>query len=163
MSTEHTLNKTAVQATLHCLLGCSIGEVTGMVLTTAFGWGNAVNITVSVGLAFAFGYALSMLPILKYGLSLSKAIKVALAADTASIATMEIADNAFLLAVPGALNATLSNKLFWISLAASLVVAFLVALPVNRWLIKRGKGHSVSHEYHNNGQHQGHDHHIHTE
>ena len=132
-----------------------------MVLTTAFGWGNAANVAVSIGLAFVFGYALSMLPILKYGLSLSKAIKVALAADTASIATMEIADNAFLLAVPGAINATLSSKLFWISLAVSIVVAFLVAFPVNRWLIKRGKGHAVAHEYHNHGQHQGHEHHMH--
>lgn len=152
------LNKTAVRATVHCLVGCSIGEVVGMVLTTALGWGNAANIIVSIVLAFGFGYGLSILPIIKYGLSMRQAMRVALASDTASITTMELSDNAFMLAVPGAINATLDTKLFWISLVVSLVVAFWVAFPVNRWLIKRGKGHAVAHQYH---QHENHDHHAH--
>ncbi|MCA9327985.1 DUF4396 domain-containing protein [Candidatus Saccharibacteria bacterium] len=146
------LNATALRATLHCLLGCSIGEILGMVLGSALGWHGAVTVVASILLAFVFGYALSIIPILAHGLTLSAAMKVAFAADTASIATMEITDNAFMLAVPGAINAGLTTVLFWVSLGLSLVVAFAVAFPVNRWLIARGKGHAVAHKYH------GHDH-----
>jgi hypothetical protein len=142
-----SLNKTAASATLHCLTGCSIGEVLGMILSTAFGWGNAPSVGVSIALAFVFGYALSMRPLVPK-LGLRRSAKVALASDTASIATMEVADNAFILVVPGAISAGLDTGLFWISLAVSLVVAFVVAFPVNRLLIKRGKGHALVHEYH---------------
>lgn len=143
-----SLTKTAASATLHCLTGCAIGEVLGMIITTALSWASAPSIAVSIVLAFAFGYSFSMQPLLKHGLSLSRTLKLALAADTASIATMELADNGFVLAVPGAIHAGLSTALFWISLALSLVIAFVVAFPVNRFLIARGKGHAVMHEYH---------------
>lgn len=125
-----------------------------MVLGNALNLHGAITIVLSVLLAFIFGYSLSMLPLLKHGLGIKRAMKVALAADTASITTMELADNAFMLAVPGAMNAGLSTVLFWVSLVASLAVAFVVALPVNRWLIARGKGHAVAHKYHH------HDHHL---
>lgn len=144
----HDLNRTAVSATLHCLAGCSIGEVLGMVVTTAFNVSNAGNIILSIVFAFIFGYGLSIRPLIKHGLELKKALRLALASDTASITTMELADNAFVLAVPGAINAGLNTSLFWISLALSLVVAFAVAFPVNRYLISRGKGHALVHEYH---------------
>jgi hypothetical protein len=143
-----TLNQTAASATLHCLTGCAIGEVLGMIISTALGWSTAPSIIISIVLAFLFGYALSMRPLLRHGLGIKKALKVALAADTASIATMELTDNAFVLAVPGAINAGLGTLLFWLSLGASLVVAFAVAFPVNRYLIARGKGHAVAHQYH---------------
>lgn len=146
-----SLNATAVRATLHCLAGCSIGEVLGMVISTALGWGMVSSIALAVALAFVFGYALSIIPILKFGLGLAAAAKVAVVADTASILTMEVVDNAFLLIVPGAMHATLDTVLFWVSLTASLMVAFVVALPVNRWLIARGKGHAVAHAYHSHG------------
>ncbi len=142
------LNSTAFSATLHCLTGCAIGEVLGMVVGNALNFHEAITIVLSVTLAFIFGYSLSMLPILKHGLSLRQAIKVALAADTVSIVTMELTDNAFMLAVPGAMDAGLGSLLFWLSLGMSLVVAFLFAYPVNRWLIVRGKGHAVVHKYH---------------
>jgi hypothetical protein len=142
------INKTAASATLHCLTGCAIGEVAGMIITTAFGWKTVPSVVLSIVLAFVFGYSLSMRPLLKHGLPLKKAMKLALAADTASITTMEIADNAFVLAIPNAINAGLNTALFWISLATSLVIAFGVAFPVNRFLILRGKGHAVVHEYH---------------
>lgn len=143
-----SLNKTAASATLHCLTGCAIGEVIGMIITTAFGWGAVASIIVSIVLAFGFGYSLSMLPLLRHGMTLKAALGLALAADTVSIATMEIFDNAFVLAVPGAINAGLNTTLFWISLALSLLVAFAAAFPVNRYLIARGKGHAVMHEHH---------------
>jgi hypothetical protein len=145
---EVSLNKTAASATLHCLTGCSIGEVLGMVITTAFGLRAAPSVAISILGAFLFGYGLSMLPLRRAGLTWRRAFGLALAADTASIATMELADNAFVVAVPGAINAGLSTLLFWWSLLVSLFVAFLVAFPVNRWLIARGKGHAVVHEYH---------------
>lgn len=141
------LNKAAASATLHCLTGCAIGEVFGVVIGAALGWEATPTIAMAVALAFIFGYVFSMRPLLKH-LSLSKALKVALAADTASIATMEIADNAFLLAIPGAMEAGLNTVFFWSSLALSLVVAFFVAFPVNRYLIARGRGHSIAHQYH---------------
>ncbi len=147
---EHntSLNKTAASATLHCLTGCAIGEVLGMIISAALGWAAASSIVISVVLAFAFGYALSMRPILKHGLGLRKALGVALVADTASIATMELTDNGFILIVPGAINAGLTTWLFWLSLGLSLGIAFAAAFPVNRYLIARGKGHAVAHQYH---------------
>ena len=145
---QNDLTKTAISATVHCLTGCAIGEILGMVITTALGWSAGLNIAVSVGLAFLFGYALSMRPLLRHGLGFRKAGRIALAADTASITTMEITDNLFLLLIPGALNAGLNTSLFWASLLLSLAAAFIVALPVNRYLIARGKGHAVAHQYH---------------
>jgi putative flippase GtrA len=143
-----SLNKTAFSATLHCLTGCAIGEVLGMIVSTALSWHAAPSVAISIVLAFVFGYALSMRPLLKHGLSLHRALALALAADTASIATMELVDNAFVLAVPGAIYAGLGTLLFWWSLLVSLVIAFAVAFPVNRWLITRGRGHAVVHAYH---------------
>ena len=146
--TGRELTRTAVSATLHCLTGCAIGEVLGMALATWWGWGNTSSIVLSIVLAFLFGYALSMRPVLAAGVGLRTALGVALAADTVSIAVMELADNAFMLAVPGALDAGLTDALFWGSLAASLAVAFALTVPVNRALIARGKGHAVAHAYH---------------
>lgn len=143
-----SLNRLAASATLHCLTGCGIGEVLGMIISSALGWSAVPSVALAVLLAFVFGYGLSMRPLLGSGLPLRKIIGLALAADTASIATMEIVDNAFLLAVPGAIHAELDSALFWMSLAAALAVAFLVAYPLNRWLIARGKGHAVMHEHH---------------
>jgi hypothetical protein len=140
--------RSAVQATLHCLTGCAIGEVLGMVVATALGWGNAASIALAVALAFLFGYSLTLRPILRAGIPARRAARLALASDTISIATMELVDNAFILIVPGAIAAGLSDGLFWWSLAASLAIAFGVALPVNRWLIGRGRGHAVVHELH---------------
>lgn len=145
---HESINKTAFSATLHCLTGCAIGEVIGMIISTGLDWSAAPSIAISIVLAFAFGYSLSMLPLLKHGLSLRQALGLALAADTVSIAVMELADNGFVLVVPGAINAGLATTLFWISLLVSLVVAFGAAFPVNRWLILRGKGHAVVHQYH---------------
>jgi hypothetical protein len=133
-----SLNSVAFSATVHCLTGCAIGEVLGMVLGTAFAWTNLVTIIVSVLLAFLFGYGLTMMPLLRGGMAFKAAAGAALATDTASIATMEIVDNAFMLAVPGAMAATLASPLFWASLAVSLVLAGIAAFPVNRWLIARG-------------------------
>jgi hypothetical protein len=138
----------AVSATLHCLTGCAIGEVLGMVLATWWGWSNGPSIVLAVVLAFGFGYALTMAPVLRAGVPLRRAIAVALAADTVSIATMELLDNAILLVVPGAMDAGLADALFWFSLAFSLAVAFVVTVPVNRALIVRGRGHAVVHEFH---------------
>ena len=143
-----SLWQSAVQATLHCLTGCAIGEVLGMVIATALGWGNAASIAVSVLLAFFFGYALTIRPVLRAGLGVRRAAGVAFASDTVSITTMEIIDNAFILVVPGAMAAGLGDALFWWSLALSLVIAFVLTVPVNRWLIARGRGHAVVHELH---------------
>jgi hypothetical protein len=139
---------TAVAATLHCLTGCAIGEVLGMVIGTAAGFSNAATVALSIVLAFAFGYALSARRVLAAGLALGAALQVALAADTVSIAVMEIVDNGVILAVPGAMAAGLSSWLFWISLAASLAIAFVLTVPVNRAMIGRGRGHAVMHQYH---------------
>ena len=135
----------ALDATLHCLTGCAIGEVAGMVIGTAFGFSNLATILISVALAFLFGYALTSLPLLRAGLALAAVVPIALASDTVSIATMEIVDNAIVAAVPGALDAGLGQLLFWGSLAFSLAVAGAVAVPVNRRLIARGKGHAAVH------------------
>jgi len=142
------LTRSAVQATLHCLTGCAIGEVLGMVLAAAFGWGNVTSIAVSICLAFVFGYSLTIRPVLAAGVGLRRAVGVAFASDTVSITTMEIVDNAFILIVPGALAAGLGDALFWWSLGLSLVIAFVLTVPVNRWLISRGRGHAVMHELH---------------
>jgi hypothetical protein len=143
-----SLNGLAARATLHCLTGCAIGEVLGMVIGTAFGWGNTATVALSVVLAFAFGYALTMLPLLQSGLPLKTVLGLAFASDTASITIMEIIDNAIMLVIPGAMDAHLTDVLFWGSLALSLVIAGLAAFPVNRWLIAKGRGHAVVHHYH---------------
>ena len=142
------LTRNAISATLHCLTGCAIGEVLGMVIGTALGWANTPTIVLSVALAFFFGYSLTMRPVLGAGVGLGSAVRIALAADTLSIATMELIDNAFILAIPGAMDAGLASILFWATLIASLAVAFVVTVPVNRWLIGRGQGHAVMHQYH---------------
>ena len=142
------LTRNAISATLHCLTGCAIGEVLGMVIGTALGWSNAPTVILAIVLAFFFGYGLTMRPVVTAGLSLGAALRVALAADTVSITVMEIVDNAFVLAIPGAMNAGLSSALFWSTLAASLAIAFVVTVPVNRWLIARGQGHAVVHQFH---------------
>src|SRR5919106_726373 len=143
-----TLNRTAFSATLHCLTGCAIGEVLGMVIGTVLGWGNVATIALAIVLAFFFGYSLTMLPLLRAGLSLATALPLAFASDTLSITIMEIVDNLIVVLIPGAMDAGLSSALFWGSLAFALAVAFVAAFPVNRWLIARGKGHAVVHEYH---------------
>ena len=142
------LTRLAVSATLHCLTGCAIGEILGLVLATWWGWSNGPSIILATVLAFAFGYSLTIAPVLRSGLALRTAVGVALAADTVSILTMEIVDNAVMLTVPGALVAGLADGLFWASLVFSLAVAFAVTVPVNRALIARGKGHAVVHQYH---------------
>ena len=146
--TGTSLTRMAVSATLHCLTGCAIGEVLGMVIGTALGWGDFATIVLAIVLAFFFGYLLTFLPVRRAGLSFGAAAKVALAADTVSILVMEIVDNAILLAVPGAMEAGLSDPLFWGSLAVALAVAFVVTVPVNRAMIGRGRGHAVVHQYH---------------
>jgi hypothetical protein len=142
------LTRSAIQATRHCLTGCAIGEVLGMALATWWGWGNTASIALAIALAFLFGYTLTMSPVLRSGVALRRALGIAFAADTVSIAVMEIVDNGFILAVPGAIDAELGDWLFWLSLAVSLAVAFVVTVPVNRMLIARGKGHAVVHEFH---------------
>jgi hypothetical protein len=140
------LTGVALSATLHCLTGCAIGEVTGVALGTALGFSDAATIALAIALAFLFGYGLTSLPLLRAGMALGAVVPIALASDTLSIATMEVVDNAIILAIPGAMDAGLDSLLFWGSLAFALVVAGAVALPVNRWLIARGKGHVAVHE-----------------
>ncbi|MET0896536.1 MAG: DUF4396 domain-containing protein [Mycobacterium sp.] len=141
----------ALSATLHCLTGCAIGEIAGLIIGTALGLSNLATIAVAVALAFLFGYTLSTLPLLKAGLALGTALSVVLAADTLSIATMEIVDNLVMAAIPGAMNAGLVNVIFWIGMAISLTAAFFAAYPVNRYLLRRGKGHALTHQYHHDG------------
>jgi hypothetical protein len=143
----------AITATRHCLTGCAIGEILGMVLATWWGWGNAPTIALSIVLAFAFGYALTYTGLRRAGADSRTAVQAALASDTVSILTMEIVDNLFILVVPGAIAAGLDTTLFWWSLAVSLAVAFVAAVPVNRWLIDRGKGHAVVHQFHEEHAH----------
>jgi hypothetical protein len=143
-----SVNRTALSATLHCLTGCAIGEVLGMVLSTWWGWSNTGNVVLSISLAFVFGYSLTMLTLLRAGLTLRRSLPLAFASDTLSIATMELLDTLIILIVPGAINAGLGDPLFWGSLVAALFVAFWAAYPVNRALIVRGKGHAVIHAYH---------------
>jgi len=142
---EHNLNAVAFSATVHCLTGCAIGEVAGMAIGTALGFSDLATIVLAVALAFFFGYLLTSLPLLRSGMALGAVVPIAFASDTVSIATMEVVDNLIILAVPGAMEAGLDSLLFWGSLAVALVVAGLVAWPVNRWLIARGKGHAVVH------------------
>lgn len=148
---EWSLNRTGFVATLHCLTGCAIGEVLGMILGTALGWSNPATIALSVVLAFLFGFSLTMLPLIRSGLAFAIALPVAFASDSLSIAVMELADNAVILAIPGAMDAGLSSPLFWGSLAFALVVAFCFAYPLNRYLISRGQGHAVVHGHHHRG------------
>lgn len=147
-ATPQSLNRLAFSATVHCLTGCAIGEVLGMVIGTGLGWGNFETIALAVVLAFIFGYSLTMLPLLRSGMALGTAIGLALAADTASITIMEVVDNAVMLIIPGAMHAGLDSFLFWGSLTFALIVAGAAAFPVNRWLIKRGRGHAVVHAHH---------------
>ena len=143
-----SFNRTALQATVHCLTGCAIGEVLGLVIATTLGWHDVPSIVLAVVLTFVFGYGLTMRPLVLGGMAIGSAIRVALAADTVSIIVMEAVDNAFVLAVPGAMAAGLTDALFWSSLGASLAAAFVVAWPINRWLIGRGLGHAVIHGSH---------------
>ena len=151
---EHSsdLNRVAVAATIHCLTGCAIGEVLGMIVGTALGWSDGATIALAVGLAFLFGYSLTAIPLIRAGLPAGQVVRIALAADTFSIAVMEIVDNVVMLVIPGAMGAGLANGLFWGSLAIALLVAFVAALPVNRWLIARGLGHAKVHASH--GHHE---------
>jgi hypothetical protein len=146
--TPRELTRSAISATLHCLTGCALGEVLGMVITTALGWGNAANIVVSIALAFGFGYTLAMRPVLAAGVPFRRALGVALASDTVSITSLELMDNLGLVVVPGAIDAGLGDWLFWASLVGTLAIAFVITVPVNRWLIARGKGHALVHQYH---------------
>jgi hypothetical protein len=147
-SAQRTPWAMAAQATLHCLTGCAIGEVLGMVIGTSIGLHDGATVALSIALAFVFGYALTMRGVLRAGLPFRRALRVALAADTLSILVMEIVDNAVILAVPGAMNAGVTGLLFWLALAGALAVAFVVTLPVNRWLMSRGRGHAVVHGLH---------------
>jgi Domain of unknown function (DUF4396) len=159
-----SLNRVAFSATAHCLTGCAIGEVLGLVIGTILGWGTVATIALAVVLAFFFGYSLTMLPLLRSGLALATVLPIAFAADTLSITVMEIVDNLIILIIPGAMEAGLTSLLFWGSLAFALAVAFVAAFPLNRWLIARGRGHAVVHQYHGGGHggreedHQHHDH-----
>ncbi len=152
---DQDLNRAAVSATTHCLTGCAIGEIAGMVTSTAAGWGNLGSFVLSIVLAFFFGYLLTLWPVLRVGLSLRQATGIALAADTVSIAIMEAVDNGFVAVVPGAINAGLGDAKFWWSIVIGFAIAFGPAWAANRWLIARGKGHAVMHEYHQG--HAGHD------
>ncbi|MFG3473980.1 DUF4396 domain-containing protein [Streptomyces sp. NPDC047980] len=139
---------TAAKATLHCLTGCAVGEILGMVIGTALMWDNVPTMALAITLAFLFGYSFTMFAVLRAGVSFRSAVKVALAADTVSIAVMELVDNGIIALVPGAMDAHLTDALFWSSLLGGFVVAFVVTTPVNKWLIGRGKGHAVAHAYH---------------
>jgi hypothetical protein len=149
-----SLKKTAASATLHCLTGCAIGEVLGLVIGQALGWANTPTIVLSIILAFMFGYSLSVVPLLKAQMAVATALALVLAADSLSIFTMEVVDNTVMAVIPGAMNAGLSNPIFWLSMPLSLGLAFVAAFPVNLLLLKRGKGHALTHQHHS-----GHDHH----
>ncbi|MDQ0581661.1 DUF4396 domain-containing protein [Streptomyces rishiriensis] len=138
----------AMKATLHCLTGCAVGEILGMVIGTALGWGNAPTMVVAIVLAFLFGYSFTLFALRRAGLELRAAVKVALAADTVSIAVMELVDNAVVALTPGAMEAQLSDGLFWAALLGGFLIAFLITTPVNKWMIGRGKGHAVAHAQH---------------
>ncbi len=143
-----SLNRAAFGATWHCLTGCAIGEILGLVIATALDWGNVASIAIAIVLAFLFGYSLTLRPLVRSGVPLRRAARIALAADTVSIAVMEIVDNGFVLLVPGAMEAGLGDFLFWWSLTVGLFIAFWAAYPVNRALIARGRGHAAVHAYH---------------
>ncbi|MFD5230067.1 DUF4396 domain-containing protein [Streptomyces qaidamensis] len=139
---------TAVKATLHCLTGCAIGEILGMVIGTSLGWANVPTMVLAIGLAFLFGYSFTLFAVLRSGIGLKAAIRIALAADTVSIAVMELVDNAIIALTPGAMDAHLSDGLFWSALLGGFAVAFLITTPVNKWMIGRGRGHAVVHAHH---------------
>jgi hypothetical protein len=145
---EQSLNTVALSATLHCLTGCAIGEVLGMIIGTALGWSEWGTIALAVALAFLFGYGLTSLPLLRSGLALAAVVPIALASDTISIAIMEVVDNAIMLLIPGAMEAGLDSIGFYAALTAALIIAGAAAFPINRWLISRGKGHAVVHQHH---------------
>ena len=147
-TTAPSLTRQAVSATLHCLTGCAIGEILGLVIATALGWSNGPSIALALVLAFGFGYAFTITPVMRAGLDFRRAVRVALVADTVSILVMEIVDNGVVLAIPGAMEAGLLDLLFWASLAVALAVAFVVTVPVNRAMIGRGLGHATVHAYH---------------
>ncbi len=148
-----SMRQLAFSATVHCLTGCAIGEVLGMVIGTGLGWDDAPTIVLSVALAFLFGYSLTLRPLLASGLAFAAAARLALAADTLSITVMEIVDNAIMLAIPGAMEAGPRSALFWGSLVVALGIAFIAAFPVNYWLIRRGRGHAVVHQHHGHDGH----------
>lgn len=143
-----SLNYTALVATLHCLLGCGVGEVAGLLIGTALGWSNAATIVLAIALAFITGFAFTALPFLRRGYAIKAALRIALAADAASITIMELVDNSLMLAIPGAMDAPIDALFFWASMLVSLAVAGVAAYPVNRWLIARGKGHAAAHSHH---------------
>ena len=157
MDDKGSLNSLAFSATVHCLTGCAIGEVLGLIIADALGWGNFASIVLAIVLAFFFGYSLTMLPLLRADVALASAIPLAFASDTLSITVMEIVDNLIMLLIPGAMDAGPLDLLFWGSLAVALAIAFVAAYPVNRYLIARGKGHAVVHEYHHSGHEQHHE------
>ena len=143
-----SLSRLAARATTHCLIGCGIGEVLGLVIASALGWATLPSIVLAIGLAFVFGYSLTLWPLIGAGMSVGAAAGLAFAADTLSITVMEIVDNAIVLLIPGAMDAGLDSLLFWGSLVVALAIAWVVAFPVNRWLIARGRGHAVVHGRH---------------
>lgn len=143
----------ARSATLHCLTGCAIGEILGLVIGTIAGFDNFTTVVLAITLAFIFGYSLSALPLVQSGLALKVALGIVLAADTLSIATMEVVDNTVMVLIPGGMNAGLVNPIFWIGMLVSLTVAFFAAYPVNLYLLKRGKGHALVHQYHESHEH----------
>lgn len=156
------LNGLAASATLHCLTGCALGEVIGLLIGTALGLGNVPTIALAIGLAFLFGYSLSTLPLLRSGIAFRTALGVVLAADTLSIAVMEVVDNAVMAGIPGAMDSGLVNPVFWIAMIVALSAAFVAAYPVNRFLLARGKGHALTHQFHEgHADHQGHEDHAH--
>lgn len=161
MDDKGSLNSLAFSATVHCLAGCAIGEVLGLIIADTLGWGNFASIALAVILAFFFGYSLAMVPLLRAQVTLASAILLALAADTLSITVMEIVDNLIMLLIPGAMDSGPLDLLFWGSLVVALAIAFAAAFPVNRYLIARGKGHAVVHEYHHGGHEQHHEEHDH--
>jgi hypothetical protein len=154
MGAPNSLNNLAANATLHCLTGCAIGEILGLMIGTVLGLSNAATIPLAIGLAFLFGYALSTLPLLQAGLGFFAALSVVFAADTLSIAVMEVVDNLVMLAIPGAMEAGLVNPVFWLGLMLALATAFVAAFPVNRYLITRGRGHALTHRYHHGDAHE---------
>jgi hypothetical protein len=158
MNEKTPLNRLAFSATGHCLTGCAIGEVLGLIISNALGWGNVASIALAVVLAFLFGYSLTMVPLLRADVALASAIPLAFASDTLSITVMEIVDNLIILVIPGAMEAGPLDLLFWGSLAVALAVAFVAAFPVNRYLIARGRGHAVVHQYHDHDEDHEHDH-----
>lgn len=157
---KSNLNSMAASATLHCLTGCAIGEIAGLMIGSALGLSVGATIALAVALAFLFGYLLSTLPLLKAGLGFFAALSVVFAADTLSIATMEVVDNIVMAAIPGAMNAGIVDPVFWLSMMLALAVAFVAAFPVNRYLLTKGKGHALVHKYHQDG-HEGHTEHGH--